>query len=112
MRGAYLAEGISNPSNPEKWRNMVYLTQYMWQNREIPTDLGCTIIAPIPKINTDTRGVGLLETLCKLVEAIIDTCLKACIRLHDIIYGFRAVIGTGTSIIELKISQDLASIDQ
>ena len=47
-----------------------------------------------------------------MVAAIIDTLLKACINLHDVLHGFRAGRGKGTSTLELKLAQELAIIDQ
>ena len=73
------------------------LVQYMWQNWEIPTDLGWMILAPIPKVNTNIWDIGV-------VEDIIKTHIKACINFHDILHGLCAVIVTGTSIPELKLA--------
>ena len=47
-----------------------------------------------------------------MVAAIIDTLLKACINLHDVLHGFRAGRGKGTATLELKLAQEMASIDQ
>ena len=58
-------------------------------------DLGWKILFLILKENTDTRGIGLLEALWKVVEAIIDTCLRASVHLHDVLSGLRAGRGTG-----------------
>ena len=49
----------------------------MWHMGETPQELGWEILVLIPKGTTDTRGIGLLDTLWKLVEALIDTCLHA-----------------------------------
>jgi hypothetical protein len=46
------------------------------------------------------------------VEAIIDTRVKAVIKYHDLIYGFTSHRGTGTAMIEAKLQQELASINQ
>ena len=45
------------------------------------------ILVLIPKGDTDNSGIGLLELLWKVVEAIIDTLLKAGIRLNEILHG-------------------------
>ena len=76
-------------------RNLVELTQYMWQHREIPTDLEWKILVLTPKGNTDTRGIGLLYTLWKVAEAIIDTSLKVCTTFHDILQILLTGRGTG-----------------
>ena len=61
---------------------------------------------------TNTRGIGLLETLWKEVEALINNHLRASLQMHDVFHGFRAGRGTGMAIIELKLTQDLARIYQ
>ena len=64
----------------------------------------------IPKGITNTRGIGLLETLWKVVEALIDTRLRASLQFHYVLHGFRAGIGMGTAIIKLKLSPELSSV--
>ena len=66
----------------------------------------------IPKGTTYTWVIGLLDTLWKVVEALIDTRLCASIQFHDVLHEFRSGRGSGTAIMELKLSQELASIDQ
>ena len=46
------------------------------------------------------------------MEALIDTYLRASLQMQDVFHGFRARIGMGTSIMELKLAQELAIIDQ
>ena len=65
----------------------------------------------IPKGNTDTWGIGLLDTLWKVVEALIDTCLSTTFQLYNILRKFRVGRGTGTNIMELNLAQDIAIID-
>ena len=48
----------------------------MWENGSIPTELGWTVLVLIPKNNPDTWGIGLLEVVWKVVEAVIDTRIK------------------------------------
>ena len=70
------------------------------------------ILVLIPKGTTDTRGIILLETLWKLVEALINTRLKTSLQMHDVLHGFSDGRWTGTAIMELKLAQELARIDQ
>ena len=84
----------------------------MWKHGEILRYLVCTILFLIPKGNSNTRGFGLLELLRKVVEAIIDTGLRSSACLHNVLHGFCAVSETGTVILELKLAQELASLDQ
>ena len=74
--------------------------------------MGWTVLVPIINGTTNTRGIGLLENLWKVVEALIDTRLSASLYMHNILHGFRARRGTGTAIIELNLTQEISSIDQ
>ena len=56
---------------------LVDIVQHMWQTGDIPQELGWTSLVIIPIVTTYTRGIGLLETLCRVVEALIDTCLRS-----------------------------------
>ena len=71
-----------------------------------------TIIILIPKGNSgDFRGIGLLEVLWKIIEKILDARLQL-IPLHDCLHGFRKKRGCGTGIMEAKLAQQLAFIEQ
>ena len=47
----------------------------------------------------------MIETLWKVVEALIYTRLHTILLLHDVLYGFRYRRGAGTALVELKLSQ-------
>ena len=66
----------------------------------------------ISKINTDNRGIGILETLWKVVEAIIDTRLQASIQFQDVLHKFCSGRGKGTATMDIKLTQELASFNQ
>ena len=55
---------------------------------EIPQGLVWTILVLILKLNTYTWGIGLLETLWKVLEAIINAHLRASIHFHNVTHGF------------------------
>ena len=59
---------------------LVDLLQHMWRTGEIPQELVWMILVLITKETTDTRGIVLLETLWKVVEALIDTCPTSAYR--------------------------------
>ena len=61
---------------------------------------------------TDTQCIGLLETMWKVVEALIDTRLFSIMQIHDVLHGFRDGRGTGSAITKLKLAQELSSIYQ
>ena len=43
---------------------------------------------------------------------MINTWIKTVLQFHDVLHGFFAGRGKGTAIMELKISQELAIVDQ
>ena len=69
------------------------------------------ILVLVPKGNTDTWGIVLLEKLWNLVEAIINTCLGASIRFHYVLHCFCMGRGTWTAIMELKLAQDMDNVN-
>ena len=46
------------------------------------------------------------------MDSIIDTQIKAVVTLHDVLNGFHDNKITGTTIMDIKMAQELASIDQ
>ena len=46
-----------------------------------------------------------METLWKVMEAIIDTRLQASIQFHDVLHGLRAGRGIRAATMELKLAQ-------
>ena len=72
------------------WLKLVEIIQFMWDNGSISTELGWKVLVLIPKVNTDNRGIGLAEVVWKVVEAVIDTCIKTVVKFHDVLHGFRA----------------------
>ena len=109
---AYPGEQSKTPPRRELWLCLVDIVQHIWRTGEIPQELGWTVLVLIPKSTTNIRGFRLLETLWKVVEVLINTCISASLHMHDVLHGFRSRRGTGTDIIELNIAQDLACIDQ
>ena len=72
-----------------------------------------TIMVLIPKGNSeDFRRIGLLEVIWKVLEKVIDAQLSSTIDFHDALHGFRAGRGCGTGIMEAKLAQQLAFVEQ
>ncbi len=59
----------------------------------------------------DYRGIGLLEPLWKVVERIMDRQLNA-LPLHEALHGCWNGRGTVTAILEAKLAQQLAHLEQ
>ena len=102
------------PANRSNWDPLLHLVTHMWATGEIPTELTWQILVLIPKgtPGDGSRGIGLLETVWKLMEAIMDTRVKEVVVFHDFLHGFRTNRGTGTAILEVKLAQELACIEQ
>ena len=83
----------------------------MWDTRPIQTKLGRTVLVLIPKVNADNGGIRMLEIVWKVVEAVIDTHIKSVVQFHNVLHRFHAGRGTGTAIMELKLTQDMESVD-
>ena len=96
----------------DNWRLLVRLITTIWETGEIPRQVLWMIVVLIPKGNSrDFRGIGLLEVLWKVIEKVLDARLSS-IDLHDCLHGFRAGRGCGTGIMEAKLFQQLAYIEQ
>ena len=53
-----------------------------------------------------------MESIWKVVEAKIDTRLRASVCLHGVLHGFHKGMGMGMVILELNLSQELNIMDQ
>ena len=53
----------------------------------------------------------MLEILCKIAEAIINTMMKTAVKFHYILHGFCANQGTGMAIMELNTAHDKDKIN-
>ena len=64
----------------------------------------------IPKGEKDNHGIGLVETMWKLVAEILNWRFTASITFHDFFHGFWVGHGTGTATLEAKLLQQLAAL--
>ena len=115
LKGARLEEdpetGPANVGAGAEWETFVQLVQAVWNEGKIPVQLGWVVTVLIPKGGGDYRGIGLLEPIWKVIERVIDRRLEV-IALHDSLHGCRNGRGTGTAVIEAKLAQQLAHIEQ
>jgi hypothetical protein len=104
--------GAQNATAGDKWRALLQLVQAMWDEGKIPPQLGWVITVFIPKGGGDYRGIGLLEPIWKVIEErVMDHWLEP-IALHDSLHGCLNGCGTGTVVIEAKLTQQLSHIEQ
>ena len=90
---------------------LVRLVQHIWDTGDIPQKILFAVIVLIPMgTSGDFRGSRLLEVIWKVIERIIDARLK-CVLLHNALHAFRPGRSRGTGIMEVKMAQQLASLE-
>ena len=95
----------------DTWRLFVRLLQHVWNIGKIPRQILLSVVVLIPKGGNDYRGMGPLEVAWKVLEGVLDRRMQG-ILLHDALHGFRQKRGCGTGIMEAKLVQQLAFIEQ
>ena len=70
-----------------------------------------TIVVHLPKGGGGYRGIKLLEVAWKVLKKVLDARLKS-IPLHDALHGFRQERGCCTGIMDAKLVQQLAFLQQ
>jgi hypothetical protein len=103
--------GLNNVGAGDRWRALAQLVQAVWEEGRISLQLGWVVTVLIPKGGGDYHGIGLLEPIWKVIERMMDHWLKV-IALHDSLHGCRNRRWTGTVVIEAKLTQQLAPIEQ
>jgi hypothetical protein len=115
LRGAKRAEdpetGIHHVGEGKTWDEFVELCSSVWATGIVPQQMCWVITVLIPKGGGEYRGIGLLEPIWKVLERVMDARLEK-ITLHDSLHGCLAGRGTGTGIIEAKLAQQLAHLEQ
>ena len=64
--GGVLQGELEDPPWTESWICLVDIFQHRWRTGEILKELGWNFLVLVPKGTTDTWGIGLLDTLCKV----------------------------------------------
>jgi hypothetical protein len=93
------------------WHKFIHFCSSVWNTGTIPQQMCWVITVFVPKGGGEYRGIGLLEPIWKVLEKVMDLRLEA-IVLHDSLHGCLALQGTGTGIIEAKLAQQLAHLEQ
>ena len=67
----------------------------MWENGYIHVELVWIVLVLIPKLNADTGGIGLMEVVWKVVEAVMYIRIKTVVQFHNVLHEFFAGRGRG-----------------
>ena len=115
MKAEHLKEWLTDVKHEEAeegvegigdcWQTFVQLLQVVWESGTVPTQMMWMIIVLLPKGGGNYRGIGLLDPIWKVRE-------KVMVKLHDCLHGGLLCRGTGTAIMEVKLQQQLAWVDQ
>ena len=115
LQGAKLEENPKTaPANVgagKEWEALVQLVQTVWEEGKMPAQLGWVVTVLIPNGGGDYRGIRLLEPIWKVIERVMDKRLEA-IALHDSLLSCPNGQGAGTAVIEAKLMQQIAHIEQ
>ncbi len=110
MRKEEESESV-NTTTGDKWCTLTKLVQTVWDEGCIPPQLGWVITVLVPKGRGGYCGIGLLKPIWKVIEQVMDHWLEA-IVLHNSLHGCCNQRGTDTAVIEAKLTQQLAHIEQ
>ncbi len=93
------------------WYKFVRLYSSVWLTGTNPQKMCPVITVLIPKGGGEYRGICLLEPIWKVLKKVMDLRLEA-IVLHNSLHGCLTSRGTGTRMIEAKLVQQLANLEQ
>ena len=103
----FVAEHESAESVP--LRIVFDIVQSAFSSGSLPQALNVAILVLLRKpCGNEFRGIGLLETVWKLISSIIDLRMKEAVEFDDSIHGFRQQRGTGTAVLRNKLRMQTA----
>jgi hypothetical protein len=121
MKAKHIKEWLGNTRREEaedgvegigdRWQLFLALLQAVWECGSVPTQMIWIIIVLLPKGGGDFCDIGLLDPIWKVVEKVMVARLSV-IELHNCLQGRLLRRGTGTAIMEVKMQQQLAWVDQ
>lgn len=88
------------------------MVQLCLQTRQFPCGMTWSPIVLILKGGGDFRGIGLLEVSWKAIKSIINACIIRQVDFHPALHGCVPRRGTGTALVEAKLIQQLAVLQQ
>ena len=102
-----------NTPDATNWLKVVAIIQEGFHDGTLSKECMWETVVLITKGESrDFRGVGLVEVLWNTFTSLLNYQLTTAIKLHDVLHGFWAGQGRGTSALESKIlEQILATIN-
>ena len=84
---------------------MVEMTQTAFREGKLAEEATWQTVVLVPKGKGGFRGIGMVEITWKVMAVILHRRLKAGIKLHDALHGFREGHSTETATLEAKLLQ-------
>jgi hypothetical protein len=97
---------LEQETAPRPWNDFLGLVKHCFNTRELPTSTCFSTLVLIPKAGGRVRGIGLLESVWKVISMIIKERMAANISFDNMLHGFRAGRGTGTAILKARLHLD------
>ena len=116
MRAKHLCQWLQNATGEEElaatnWHKVVAVVQVSFRDGTLADDsTRHTVVFITKRYSGDFRGIGLVEMLWKTVTGILNQQLTVAITFYDVLYGFQAGRGVGTSDLETKLIQQLTDM--
>ena len=102
-------DSTTNPVDRDRWNSVIKIVQDCFKGI-IPTAFTIGVLVIIPKDDKGgVRGIGLLETIHKLVSQIINIRMGNTIKFCEEVHGFRRKRGCFTAIGETKLQMQIAA---
>jgi hypothetical protein len=95
----------------KKWRIFVEMIQVIRDRGETLMQMSWMVVVLLPVGKGNFRGIGLLNPCWKIVEKIMVRRMGA-IDFHPCLHGEMPKRGTSTAMIEAKLAQQLAWVEQ
>ena len=84
----------------------------VWRTGVIPQQLHRVIVVLVPKGNScNFRGIRFMQPVWKIVEGVMERRLQK-LECHESLHGGLKGKGMGTAIMDMKMAQELVSVDQ
>ena len=107
---AWLVEAMRKERpDTANWDWVVDIINTVFMEGRLPDECMWQTVVLLPKGNGESRGVRFVEVLWKDLFGVVNLCIGAAAKFHDMLHGFMAGRGTWNASLEDKLLQNLTS---
>jgi Reverse transcriptase (RNA-dependent DNA polymerase) len=106
LRAEQVQTWMKDQNDQTKWNTLTSLIQQIFVSGEVPQRLAFSTLCLLPKPDGGVQGIGLLETVWKIISIIIKDRITEHIHFDDSLHGFLPTRGTSMAIIDAKLRLD------